>query len=163
MFQVTAAKFPYDSFIAIGDALSRAKAIVFKIHFHFRKSTFYEILDVTASEYWNTHYNFGVTSAKRKKKLTKAFIDLLLINTVIPLQFCYANYTKKDISEEIIQLASSIDKEENSIIKKFNALKPSAKTALDSQGLLQLKNEYCDKVKCLQCAVGNAVLSLNKT
>ncbi|WP_339698743.1 DUF2851 family protein [uncultured Marixanthomonas sp.] len=127
------------------------------------KSMFYEVFNVTASEYWNTHYNFGVVSTKRKKKLTKSFIDLLLINTVIPLKFCYANSIKKDISEELIQLTSSIDKEENNIIKKFNQLKPIAKNALESQSLLQLKNEYCDKVKCLQCAVGNAVLSTRKT
>jgi len=123
-----------------------------------KKEDFYKMFGVTASAYWDTHYNFGVVSAKRKKKLTKAFIDLLLINTIIPLQFCYANAVKKDISEELIQLTSSIDKEENSIIKKFNQLKPVARTALHSQGLLQLKNNYCNKVKCLQCAIGNAIL-----
>ncbi|PVW16310.1 DUF2851 family protein [Marixanthomonas spongiae] len=134
------------------------KHLLSKIISTHNKEAFYEIFSVTASEYWNTHYNFGVVSTKRKRKLTTAFIDLLLINTVIPLKFCYANAVKKDISEELIQLASSIDKEDNSIIKKFNQLKPIAETALHSQGLLQLKKEYCDKVRCLQCAVGNAVL-----
>ena len=123
-----------------------------------KKKEFYILFEVVASQYWETHYNFGVVSAKRKKKLTKAFIDLLIINTVIPLQFSYAKYLNKDVSEELIQLASSIAKEENSIIKKFNQLKPVANTALDSQGLLQLKRKYCDNVKCLQCAVGNSIL-----
>ena len=123
------------------------------------KNDFYTLFDVSASTYWDTHYNFGTVSSKRKKKLTKTFIDLLLINTIIPLKFCYASYLKKDISEEIIRLATSIAKEQNTIIKKFNALLPIAETALQSQGLLQLKNQYCDQIQCLQCAVGTSILN----
>ncbi len=119
---------------------------------------FYQLFDVSASEYWNTHYNFGVDSSKRQKKLTKKFIDLLLINTVIPVLFSYGKAVGKDNSEDLLQLATSISVEENSIIKKFNQLRPSAKNSLQSQALLQLKNEYCTKKSCLQCAIGNAIL-----
>lgn len=119
---------------------------------------YYAIFDVAASEYWDTHYNFGVASTKRKKKLTKAFIHLLLINTVLPLKYCYAKYQGKDISETLFELAATIPAESNSIIKKFNSLKNVVTSALDSQGLLQLKNEYCDKNKCFHCAVGNSLL-----
>ncbi len=119
---------------------------------------YYAIFEVSASEYWDTHYNYGVISAKRKKKLTKDFIHLLLINTVIPLKYSYAKYQGKDISEALFELASSIPAEGNSIIEKFNALKKVANSALDSQGLLQLKNEYCDKKRCFHCAIGNALI-----
>jgi hypothetical protein len=119
---------------------------------------FYDLFAVTASSYWDTHYNFGVTSAKRTKQLTRKFIDLLLINTVIPLKHCYAASHDKDISEEIIALATNIKGEENTIIKKFQNLRDFENNALDSQALLQLKNKYCDQNKCLQCAVGNVLL-----
>ena len=119
---------------------------------------FYKLFNVQASEYWRTHFNFGISSGNSKKRITKSFIDLLLINTVIPLKFCYARQQGKDVSEEILKLASEITSEENSIIKKFNSLKYVSKHALHSQALLQLKNEYCDKNKCLQCAVGNSIL-----
>ncbi len=119
---------------------------------------YYAIFNISANEYWDTHYNFGVSSTKKKKSLTKKFIDLLLINTIIPLKFSYANFLGKDVSEEIMNLASSIPIEVNSIIQKFNQLRPTAKSSLQSQGLLQLKNEYCIKNKCLQCAVGNSIL-----
>ncbi len=119
---------------------------------------YYNLFDVSASEYWNTHYNFGVSSLKRKKQLTKKFIDLLLINTVIPLLFSYGKEIGKDNSEVLLKLASTITSEENSIIKKFNDLRISSKNSLQSQALLQLKNEYCTKKKCLQCAIGNAIL-----
>jgi len=124
------------------------------------KSTadFYKLFDVSASSYWDTHYNFEVISSKRKKKLTKKFIDLIIINTVIPLKYSYALHQGKDISEEIIDLAISIKAERNIIVDRFHDLRDLNGSALDSQGLLQLKKNYCDQNKCLQCAVGNAVL-----
>jgi hypothetical protein len=119
---------------------------------------FYKIFNVTASSYWDTHYNFQITSSKRKKKLTNKFINLLLINAIIPIKFSYAVHKGEDNSDEIASLISNISKEENTIITKFNKLKPIIKTALDSQAVLQLKNHYCDVHKCLQCAIGNHIL-----
>lgn len=121
-------------------------------------SDIYSMFTVSASVYWDKHYNFGVSSSKRKKKLTKKFIDLLLINTIIPIKFSYAKSLGKDISEEIISLTTSIIKEDNTIIKKFVELSPFVKNAMQSQALLQLKNEYCNTHKCLQCAIGNSIL-----
>jgi len=123
------------------------------------KEELYEIFNIKATTYWNTHFNFGVTGSKRGKILTKKFIDLLLINTVIPVKFCYAQRQGKDISEELMQLVASISKEENSIVKRFNALQPIANHAMDSQALLQLKSMYCDPKRCLDCAVGNSLLN----
>ncbi len=121
-------------------------------------SELYTIFNVSAGSYWDSHYNFGVISAKRKKSLTKEFINLLIINTVIPLKYCYAKEKGLDISEEILKLATSIKAEDNNIVKKFKSLSRLDDNALESQALLQLKNNYCDKNKCLQCAVGNALL-----
>lgn len=119
---------------------------------------FYQIFDLSASEYWDNHYNFEVSGAKRKKKLTKDFIHLLLINTIIPLKFIYARETGKDISEELLTLASSIPSEENSIIKKFNSIRKVSENAIHSQALIQLKTAYCDQNKCLDCAIGNHII-----
>jgi len=121
-------------------------------------SELYAIFNVSASSYWDSHYNFEVISAKRKKRLTKEFINLLIINTVIPLKYCYAKEKGQDISEEILQLATTIKAEDNSIVKKFKSLSRFENNALESQGLLELKNNYCEKNKCLQCAVGNSLL-----
>ncbi len=124
---------------------------------------FYSLFNTTASEYWETHYNFGIQSTRRKKRLTKKFIDLLLINTVIPLLFSYSKYTGKDRSEEILQLTSSLSCEENTIVANYNKLLPVFKNALQSQALLQLKNEYCNKKRCLQCAIGNSILKAKQS
>ena len=119
---------------------------------------FYKLFHVGASEYWNTHYNFGVVSLERKKELTKNFVDLLLINTVVPIKFCYSRQQGRDVSEEILQLAFEISSEDNSIVNTFNSLKKVSTNSYQSQALLELKSAYCDKNKCLQCAIGNAIV-----
>src|SRR5690606_22548588 len=88
------------------------------------KNDFYGLFNVCAGEYWDKHYNFGISSLQRKKRITKNFVDLLILNTIIPLKFCYAVQQGRDISEEIVQLAQQVPSEENAVIKKFNSLKP---------------------------------------
>ena len=122
---------------------------------------FYKLLTVNASEFWNTHYNFDKTSKSSHKSITKSFIDLLLINTIIPLKYCYAKCQGKDNHDNILSLVQSIRPEKNSIVDKFQLLKPISNSAMQSQALLQLKNSYCDKNKCLQCAIGNSILNRN--
>lgn len=119
----------------------------------------YDLFKISVSDYWRTHYNFTSMSKSTSKKLTKSFIDLLLINTVLPLRYSYAKYRGQEVSENVLALAQAITAEKNSIVKKFNSIKKVATNALESQALLQLKNEYCNKQQCLQCAVGNAVLN----
>jgi len=117
-------------------------------------SNFYEIFNVQVSDYWKTHYQFDKESPKKRKALTNSFVDLLLINTIIPLKFSYANSQGKDISEELIALLHEIPAEKNVIIEKFGSFRIDSKNAFETQSLLQLKNEYCNYKKCMSCAVG---------
>jgi len=119
---------------------------------------YYDLFKVTTSVYWETHYSFTSTSVKRKKQLTKGFIDLLLINTIIPLKFIYQKHIGKLDEELILQLIQQIKPEKNNIIEKFKLLKINTTNAFETQALLQLKNNYCAKQKCLQCAIGNYLL-----
>lgn len=123
---------------------------------------FYELFNICGSDYWSKHYNFGISSLERKKRITKNFVDLLIINTIIPLKFSYSQQQGKDVSEEILLLASKISSEENTIVAKFNSLRHISKSAYQSQALLQLKSGYCDANKCLQCAVGNSIIGSEK-
>jgi Protein of unknown function (DUF2851) len=114
----------------------------------------YSVFDISVSEYWKTHYQFDKESPKKSKSLSKSFVDLLIINTIIPIQFAYAKSLGKEISEDLIASLSQIAPENNSIIDKFNSFGVKSKNAFESQSLLQLKNEYCNKSRCLDCAVG---------
>ncbi|WP_299096143.1 DUF2851 family protein [Winogradskyella sp.] len=125
------------------------------------KDEFYELFSKGVSSFWMTHYTFSKQSKSFKKIITKSFIDLLLINTVIPLKFSYAKYLGNNINEEIFDLLSELKQENNSIVNKYMELKSVKKNALSSQGLLQLKQYYCDSNKCLQCAIGNSLIIKN--
>ena len=118
----------------------------------------YKIFEISVTEYWQTHYQFDKISIKKSKKLSKAFIDLLIINTVVPFKFAYSKSQGKDTSEENIFLLEQLDSEKNAIIDKYKTIGVSSKNAFESQSLLQLKNEYCNKSKCLQCSVGLELL-----
>ena len=118
----------------------------------------YLIFNNATSTYWKNHYNFDRESNFRTKSLSSSFIDLLIINTVIPIKFLYAKINGKDNSEELIQLMSQIKPEKNIIVDKFASFKIESKSSFETQSLLQLKNEYCNHQKCLQCAVGLGLL-----
>lgn len=121
----------------------------------------YELLNVSASLYWQNHYQFDKESPKKSKTLSKSFINLLIINTIIPIQFAYSNIMGESFSEDLIALLNEVSPEKNSIIDKFESFGITSKNAFDSQTLLQLKNEYCNKNACLKCAVGMELLKNN--
>ncbi|MDP5158720.1 MAG: DUF2851 family protein [Flaviramulus sp.] len=122
---------------------------------------FYDLFKVSTTAHWETHYTFQKVSKASTKLLTKSFVDLLLINTIIPLKFCYAKQKGENIDELILSLGTTIQSEKNSIINAFNDLIKVSNSALDSQALIQLKTHYCDKNRCLKCAVGNSIISQN--
>jgi hypothetical protein len=122
----------------------------------------YCIFDVSVSDYWKTHYTFDKASSKKEKSLTKSFIDLLIINTIVPVQFAYAKSLGKENYELLIDFLANIPHEKNNIIEKFSTFGIQSKNAFQSQALLQLKNEYCNSKRCLQCAIGLELLKDKK-
>ncbi len=121
----------------------------------------YAAFSITASKYWQSHYQFDNESPKKQKALSKAFIDLIIINTIVPIRFAFAKYQGKEMDENGIAILNKIASEDNVIVKKFSDFGIFSKSAFQSQSLLQLKNEYCNKNQCLQCAVGIELLKSN--
>jgi hypothetical protein len=118
----------------------------------------YQFFEVSASSYWSSHYQFDKGSPKKKKLMSKSFIDLLIINTILPIQFAYSQSLGEENSEDLIQLLVAISPEKNSITDKFKSFGITSKNAFETQSLLQLKKEYCNKSKCLECAIGVELL-----
>ena len=123
------------------------------------RSELQKLLKVSTSTYWETHYTFGKPHKPRIKKLSDAFIDVLIINSIIPLKFAYAQAKGLDVQEQLLDLMRSIPLEKNSIVSTFEKLKTFERDALHSQALLQLKREYCDLNQCLKCEIGNYLIS----
>lgn len=121
----------------------------------------YKLLNCSAGLYWQNHYQFDKESPKKRKTLSNSFIDLLVINTIIPLQFAYSKTRGESVSEDLISILDEISPEKNSIIEKFKSFGIKSVNAFDTQSLLQLKKEYCDVNGCLKCAVGMELLKNN--
>jgi len=121
----------------------------------------YELLGVSASLYWQNHYQFDKESPKKTKQLSKSFLDLVIINTIIPMQFAYSTIMGETISEDLIVFMNEVAPENNAIITKFKSFGVLSGNAFETQTLLELKNEYCNKKACLQCALGMELLKSN--
>lgn len=121
----------------------------------------YSLFDIAANNYWDNHFTFGKQSRKSIKRLTKPFIDLLVINTILPIKFSYAKHLGKEIDSEIFHIIDQIKKEENGIVKNFGLAGVDITSAKESQAVLRLYREYCTKNKCLQCSVGSSLLNRN--
>ena len=118
-----------------------------------------QLLQVTANDYWHYHYTFGEMAGFKKKKLGEQMINNILINTVVPVLFAYGHYHNESrYKDKALQWLIDIKAEKNSITKGFVSLHMENNTAFDSQALIQLKNEYCNKKRCLDCTVGNKLL-----
>ena len=120
------------------------------------------IFDVGVSEYWQTHYTFDKVSPKRAKKLSAKFIELVMINTIVPLQFAYFKSRDEEIQERLMTLMQEIQPESNVIIDKFKSFGIPIQNAYQSQAFLQLKNEYCNAKKCMSCGIGIHLLNTTK-
>lgn len=115
--------------------------------------------DTTANDYWHYHYQFDEASSFKKKNLGAAMIDNIIINTVAPVLFAYGNYhDENNYKEKALKWLEQTAAESNSITKGFYKLGIENKNAFDSQALIELKNEYCNTKRCLECGVGNAIL-----
>ena len=117
------------------------------------------MIRVGVSSFWKTHYTFEKSSQKRDKKISSSFVDLLKVNTLIPLAFCYHKAKGNDPTTVIFDLMQDIKPEKNTIIERFQALGIKVNNALDTQSLLELKKEYCQLKKCLLCNVGVYLLN----
>jgi hypothetical protein len=124
-------------------------------------ASIYALFKVGALDYWQEHYQFDKKSPVKKKTLSKSFVDLIVINTLIPILFAFAKSQGKEISENLFNLINEVSPEKNVIIDKFDSFGIKSTNAFETQSLLQLKNEYCNKSKCLECAIGMELLKNN--
>ena len=113
------------------------------------------VLKSQVTPYWETHYTFGSTSPKNEKHLSYGSINLLMINTAIPMLFAYGRHTTKEVlCDRAFDFLEQLKAENNHIIRMWQQVGLPVKTAGDSQALIQLKKEYCDKKECLRCRFG---------
>lgn len=117
------------------------------------------LFDVKASEYWDTHYRFEVPSKPQPKHLGEGTANVLMINAVVPLLFCYGKFHKDEsYCEKALRLLEELAAEDNTVIRHFNTIGITASNAMQTQALLLLYNHYCRQKRCLECLIGNNLL-----
>lgn len=120
------------------------------------------LLDVPSAPYWEQHYTFDHISPDRSKQLGDNMIRNIMINTIVPMVFAYGYLRKEqDFKDKALQWLNDIQAEDNQVIRSFRQCGIKAANAFESQALLELKHNYCDQKRCLDCAVGNALLKKN--
>jgi len=121
--------------------------------------TYRSLFGAEASEYWITHYTFDKPSASKRKTLGMSSIDLLIINLVAPVLLVYGRRRyDSGITEKPIDLLMQLKGEDNSVIHRWAELGMDVSNAANTQALLELKSNYCDAKKCLDCRIGNELL-----
>ena len=119
------------------------------------------LFDVKASDYWETHYRFEKHNDSRKtpKHLGAATADILIINAVVPLLFCFGKLHKDEsVCETALHFLEATPFEDNAIIRHYSQYSITADNAMQTQALLHLYNMYCKCKCCLECRIGNVLL-----
>lgn len=107
------------------------------------------------SSYWEEHYTFGHESKRNTKLLSATSINALTINCVIPMIFAYGRHMgNESLCEYAFELLDELKPEDNTITRMWQDVGLHVRSAGDSQALIQLKKNYCDRKDCLRCRFG---------
>lgn len=125
------------------------------------------LLEVSASDYWQSHYRFGAEIPLKENdksltrgKLGKSALDVLMINSVVPYKYAWGRAHKDlKMQEDAFALLAAIPAEKNSIIDQWKLLGQKVRNAADSQSYLHLYQEYCLRQRCLSCDVGYQIFT----
>lgn len=121
-----------------------------------------QLFDCTANDYWHYHYLPDQASSYRVKKLGTEMVNNIIINTLVPMVFAYGIYhNDQACKDKALLWLENTPGEKNNLVSGFKQLDVKISSAYDSQSLIELKNEYCNQKRCLECSVGNGILKLS--
>ncbi|MDL2313031.1 DUF2851 family protein, partial [Bacteroidales bacterium OttesenSCG-928-B11] len=134
------------------------KVCIENIDLDFLKS----LLACKADNYWAKHHKFGVEIAKQSVALGEQAIQLLIINAVVPTLFAYGTFQgNEELQMAAVTILERMEFEENKITKFYRSSGFPCRGALFSQAILELRNMYCAKKRCLHCGIGKYLLKGN--
>ena len=122
-----------------------------------------QLLATHVTPYWESHYVFGAESTHSSKRMSAASVDVLIINTAIPMLFAVGRHRQKEeLCDRAFDLLEQMKPEKNHIITQWEECGLTVRSAGDSQALIQLKREYCDRKDCLRCRFGYEYLRASR-
>ncbi|RMG60406.1 MAG: DUF2851 family protein [Bacteroidetes bacterium] len=114
---------------------------------------------IGTTPYWDQHYRPGKPGSARPKRLGRAQKQVLISNVLLPLSYLYHQAHGRPDPASLLEAGlMALAPEENRHTRAFTQLGWDNTHAFDSQGLIQLKKQYCDAQRCLECGIGHQVL-----
>jgi hypothetical protein len=159
LLRLRPANFPYLRIAQFASLIEKSSHLFSRILDCNKIQDVIRLFHASVSDYWLTHYVFDKESMRKEKQLAESFVDLLLINTVIPFMFLYGKLrSEENFCDKALAWMQSLPAERNFITKHWISLGIPNKHASDSQALIQLQKNYCNEKRCLDCAIGNKIL-----
>src|SRR5690606_22302408 len=111
---------------------------------------------VQPDSYWQNHFRFNITATPHSARLTDRFIAHLIVNCFVPVLFSYGViFDDESCRNKAINWLLQLPREKNSSTEIFKQMGWKIENAADTQALLHLKSDYCDRREGLSCAIGD--------
>ncbi len=122
-----------------------------------------QTFQIEVSDYWKSHFRFGVSSTERSGNIGIEFSQTLILNVIIPILFLYGKEKgKEEFQQRAFDLLEQMKFEKNQITQIYEALNFPNESAFHSQALIQLNQFYCKPKKCLNCKLGTHLMTIPK-
>jgi len=158
--RIRPSNFPHIKIVQLAGIIRKKQGLFSNVLALSELESFYSLFISETAGYWLTHYHFEKTSVKRTKNLGLSTIQLLIINTVVPVFFAYGKKKNSEVyAERAIRFLELLKPESNSIITLFSRAGIQIQNACDSQAIIELKREYCEHKKCIYCRIGHQLLA----
>ncbi|MEJ0056239.1 MAG: DUF2851 family protein [Bacteroidota bacterium] len=119
------------------------------------------IFSVNPSAYWLNHYQFLKKSKSQVHEMGAASIENLIINTIAPAWVAYGRIMDEQRWVDLaLRILEQLPTEQNSIIRAWKDAGVVSRSSFDSQGLIELYNNFCSQKHCLNCNIGASLMRL---
>ena len=163
MLRLRPGNFPYVRIAQLAYLYHHSEALFSKLMEAKDVVTALNLLQTRANGYWHTHYVFNTPSIPCEKRIGAGSLNLILINTVIPMLYAYGMHRgSEELCERATVFLESLKAENNHITRMWEQCGLPVSSAVDSQALIQLKKQYCDRRDCLRCKFGYEYLKGRK-
>lgn len=139
------------------------KGILYPERFHYDDTleVIRERLRIDLKGYWSNHYSFVGNPTPFPIQMSRSSLDLIIINAIVPVLYAWGIKNKEQWRiDKALELMSELKPENNTLVRMFTDRGIKCPDALTSQGLIQLRRNYCELRKCLMCRIGHRILTL---
>ncbi len=120
-----------------------------------------QLFSVSIDDYWTHHFHFGESTVlSSSKKLGDFMLNGILLNAVAIVLFSMGRYeSNTKLTDLALYIYENCKAEHNHITSLWMDLGVEVRHSSDSQALIQLYHDYCERKRCLECSIGHYYLS----